>query len=332
MKFLLTGGAGYIGSHTAAAALRAGYSVAVLDTFRGSDRSVIDRIQQATNKSVELFEVDVRDRRNLCSALEAFRPDVVMHFAGLKAVGESNDIPLEYFDVNVGGSVALAQAMKMCGVSNLVFSSSATVYGEPQFLPINEMHPLSATNPYGRSKLHVEEVLLDAAKADPELSVAILRYFNPVGADASGQIGEDPSGVPQNLMPFVADVAAGARDELGVFGNDYDTRDGTGLRDYIHVVDLAEAHIAAAEWCARSKGARAFNLGGGTGTTVLEMVKAFEDISGQPVPMKILPRRPGDVGSCYADPSRARDELGWSAQRGVREMCESAWWWRVSRT
>jgi len=328
MRLFLTGGAGYIGSHTVLAAVRAGHSVSIFDDFSNSDPSVIDALRRTSNATIDLVEGDVRDTDRVRVALLDVRPDAVLHFAGVKSVGESVEKPRKYYDINVSGTLSLMEAMEAADVRAMVFSSSATVYGNPQYLPIDEEHPLSATNPYGRSKLHVEEILGDQCLARPDWSVAILRYFNPVGADACGLIGESPHGVPANLMPYVADVAAGDRDFVGVFGDDYDTRDGTGIRDYIHVSDLAEAHVAAVGWTAACAGARAFNLGGGQGTSVLEMIGAFSRISGRTVPYRVLPRRPGDVASCFADPSRAAAELNWKVRRGIEEMCESGWKWR----
>lgn len=332
LSLLITGGAGYIGSHTVLAAARAGHSVTILDSFVNSERSVLAALEKAAGHAFPVVTADIRDTDAVEHALARSCADVVLHFAGLKAVGESVEHPLTYYDVNVAGSLSLMKAMERQSVSKLVFSSSATVYGDPQYLPIDEDHPLSVTNPYGRSKLQVEDILRDQCRASPGWSVAILRYFNPVGADDCGLIGESPRGIPANLMPFVADVAAGERSEVGVFGDDYETRDGTGIRDYIHVADLAEAHIAALPWLETHKGDRCFNLGGGIGTSVLEMIQAFEAASGRSISYSVKPRRPGDVGSCYADPSRAGKELGWKAVRGIGQMCESAWRWRNSTT
>lgn len=327
MKILITGGAGYIGSHTLVEALRAGHEVLVLDNFETSGPESLRAVKQMTNRDFGFVEADIRDRRKLLNICAAFRPEAVIHFAGLKAVGESNTIPARYYGVNVGGSVNLLEAMEACGCKRFVFSSSATVYGDPRYLPIDEAHPLSTTNPYGRSKLQVEDILRDQARAHAGWSIAILRYFNPVGAHESGLIGESPTGVPNNLMPYVAQVATGERPELSVFGNDYDTPDGTGVRDYIHVVDLARAHIAAIDWSGRQTGARSFNLGVGRGSSVLEMVAAFEEVSGRPVPYRIAPRRAGDIGTCFADATRAEVELGWRAEKDISDMCRSAWDW-----
>lgn len=328
MRLLLTGGAGYIGSHTVLAALRGGHEVVIVDDFSHSSKDVLSALEKASGVSVPCYEADVRNTSQMRAILSWEGVDAVLHFAGVKSVGESVEDPLKYYRVNVAGSLSLLEAMQDARVSRIVFSSSATVYGAPQYLPIDEDHPLSVTNPYGRSKLQVEDILRDHCVAQPHWSAAILRYFNPVGADACGLIGESPSGVPANLMPYVADVAAGERAFVGVFGDDYLTRDGTGVRDYIHVADLAEAHIAAVDWTLHETGARAFNLGGGRGTTVLEMIAAFARISGQDIPYQVLPRRPGDVGSCYADPSRAARELGWATRREIDEMCASGWAWR----
>ena len=330
MRVLITGGAGYIGSHAALAAHRAGHVPIILDSFVNSRRDVADRLSAEMGYDPVLVEADIRDADALARAFGDFDVSAVLHFAGLKAVGESASTPLEYYDVNVSGSVALLKAMRSAGVRRIIFSSSATVYGNPRYLPIDEDHPLSATNPYGASKLMVEDILRDAARADPTLSCAILRYFNPVGADPSGRIGESPSGVPANLVPFIVDVAAGARPHVGIFGDDYPTPDGTGVRDYIHVVDLAEAHLAALDWTGTATGARAFNLGVGQGTSVREMVSAFEAITHRTIPTRVLPRRPGDIATCYADATRAGDELGWRARRGIEEMCASAWHWRTA--
>ena len=328
MRLLLTGGAGYIGSHTALASLRAGHEVILLDDFSNSDASVVAALRRASNRDIPFVESDIRDTDALRRILSETRPDAVLHFAGLKSVSESVAEPRRYYDVNVTGSLSLIEAMENAGVSRIVFSSSATVYGVPHYLPVDEDHPLSVTNPYGRSKLQVEDILRDHCAARPDWCAAILRYFNPVGADECGLIGESPKGVPANLMPFVADVAAGERPAVGVFGDDYDTRDGTGIRDFIHVADLGEAHVAAVEWARGQAGARAFNLGGGTGTSVFEMIDAFARVSGREIPFEVKPRRPGDVASCYADPSRAAAELSWRTRRGIEEMCASGWAWR----
>ena len=328
---LVTGGAGYIGSHTCVELLNAGSDVTVFDNFSNSHPESLSRVQRITGKSLRLIRGDCRDRAALVAALRESRATAVIHFAGLKAVGESVQQPLGYYDNNVVGSLRLLEAMGECHVKQLVFSSSATVYGDPQNLPLTEDHPLSATNPYGQTKLMVEEILRDVRRSDASWRIGILRYFNPVGAHASGLIGEDPQGTPNNLLPFVAQVAVGRRECLNVWGNDYPTPDGTGVRDYIHVVDLAVGHLKALEALARLDGQReclTVNLGTGNGYSVLDIVRAFEAASGKPVPYKIAPRRPGDVAACYADPHHALTWLGWRAERGLTEMCADAWRWQ----
>jgi len=325
MKLLLTGGTGYIGSHTAVVLSQAGHEVVLLDNLCNSKPSVVTRLQTIVGKPLPFVQADVRDTERVTDTLKTHGIQAVIHFAGLKAVGESVAKPLDYFANNVQGTVSLLQAMQAAQVHQLVFSSSATVYGEPQYLPLDEQHPTSATNPYGRTKLHIEEMLHDLAAANPAWGVACLRYFNPVGAHDSGLIGEDPNGLPNNLMPFVAQVAAGLRPALQVFGHDYDTPDGTGVRDYIHVMDLAHGHLAAVDFLQKQAGWHAINLGTGQGCSVLEMVKAFEAASGQPVAYKLVPRRPGDVASCYAQVSKAKDILDWQARRGLAQMCVDAW-------
>lgn len=326
MKVLVTGGAGYIGSHTVVELLAEGHDVVIVDNLANSRPSVIDRVEAIAGHRPGFVCGDIRDGALLRKVLPGC--DAVIHFAGLKAVGESVAKPLEYYDNNVAGSLTLLDAMRDTGVKTMVFSSSATVYGDPYAVPIREDFPLSATNPYGRSKLMIEEMLRDVAKADPAWRIALLRYFNPVGAHASGTIGEDPNGIPNNLMPFVAQVAAGRLPQLSVFGNDYPTPDGTGVRDYIHVVDLALGHLAALRTLDREGGIVTVNLGTGRGYSVLEMVHAFEQASGQPVPYQIAPRRPGDIAQCYADPSLAERLLGWKAKRGVDAMCADTWRWQ----
>lgn len=329
MRLILTGGAGYIGSHTLIEALREGHDVLVVDNFSNSDRSVLDRVSRFTNRQIEIAECDIRNRDHLIEIFKSFEPDAVIHFAGLKAVGESSQVPATYYGVNVGGSVNVIEAMEACDCKRIVFSSSATVYGQPQYLPIDEKHPLSATNPYGRSKLHVEEILNDQGLARPDWSIAILRYFNPVGAHDNGLIGESPEGTPNNLMPYVAQVASGQRAQLTVFGDDYETPDGTGVRDYIHVVDLALAHLSAITWTTKRCGVRPFNLGVGQGTSVLGMIDAFKQASGREIPYVVSERRPGDVASCFADATRAAHELGWTAKRDISQMCVSGWKWQT---
>jgi UDP-glucose 4-epimerase len=331
MAILLTGGTGYIGSHTAAVLVQAGHEVVLLDNLSNSRADVLDRLRQITGRTLAFHEVDVRDRKRVAEVLRAHGCTAVMHFAGVKAVGESVQKPLEYFDNNIGGAISLLQAMQDAGVSTLVFSSSATVYGEPQYLPLDEAHPASAVNPYGRTKLHIEEMLADVCRADPAWHVACLRYFNPVGAHPSGLIGEDSRGIPNNLMPYIAKVATGELPALGVFGNDYPTPDGTGVRDYLHVMDLAEGHAAALAFLQRQAGWHAINLGTGRGYSVLEMLRAFEKACGHAIPYEIKPRRPGDVASCYANPAKALETLAWRASRGIEEMCESTWRWSGAR-
>lgn len=325
---LVTGGAGYIGSHTCVALLQAGYEVLVLDNFSNSKAESLRRVEKITGKSIPLVQADVRNRAALREVFSNNAIEGVIHFAGLKAVGESVEKPLMYYDNNVSGSVALAEVMAEFDVKVLVFSSSATVYGDPAKLPIKEDFPLGATNPYGHSKLMVEQIYSDLAVSDAGWRIALLRYFNPVGAHESGTIGEDPNGPPNNLMPFVSQVAVGRREQLSVFGNDYATIDGTGVRDYIHVMDLAQGHVRAFAWLQNKTGAHVFNLGTGRGYSVLEMVKAFEQASGRSVPYKISPRRPGDVAQVYADPAKAESELGWKAARDIDVMCQDAWNWQ----
>ena len=324
---LVTGGTGYIGSHTVVQLLQAGAKVVILDNLCNSKREVVNRIQNITDRRPEFILGDIRDREILRSLFRAHQIDAVIHFAGLKAVGESVAEPLKYYDNNVSGSVVLFEEMARAGVKTLVFSSSATVYGDPASVPIREDFPLGATNPYGQSKLMVEDILADLHKADPSWRIARLRYFNPVGAHESGLIGEDPSGIPNNLMPFVAQVAVGKRQKLAVFGCDYPTPDGTGVRDYIHVDDLAAGHLAALK-ALQQPGLVTVNLGTGRGYSVLEMIKAFEAASNKPVSFEIVDRRPGDIAACYADPSLAKALLGWEAQHDIARMCADAWRWQ----
>ena len=329
-NILITGGAGYIGSHTCVQLLEAGYSVTVFDNYCNSKPEALDRVERITGKRLTRIRGDVRDRAALEAALRSSGAGAVIHFAGLKAVGESVQLPLQYYDNNVVGTLRLLEAMAACGVKTLVFSSSATVYGDPQRLPLTEDHPLSATNPYGRSKLVIEDMLRDAFVGDTSWRFGILRYFNPVGAHASGLIGEDPQGVPNNLLPFVAQVAVGRRDCLNVWGNDYATPDGTGVRDYIHVVDLADGHLCALRMLAQADAGlcTAINLGTGAGYSVMDMVRAFEQASGRPVPYRVQPRRAGDVAACYANPALAQRLMGWQATRGLQDMCADAWRWQ----
>jgi UDP-glucose 4-epimerase len=326
MKILLTGGAGYIGSHVAAALVASAHDVVCLDNLANSDAGVMGRLEAITGTTIPLVVGDIRDGDLLRRTLADHEIDAVIHFAGLKAVGESVAEPIKYYDNNVRGTLSLVEAMADCAVKTLVFSSSATVYGQPQYLPLDENHPTSATNPYGRTKLMIEEMLADIAAADPAWRIAILRYFNPVGAHDSGLIGENPNGVPNNLMPFISRVAAGRLNALSVFGKDYDTPDGTGVRDYIHVVDLAEGHVAALGAIAKADPALStWNLGTGQGYSVLDMVAAFERVNGVRIPYQIAPRRDGDVASCFASPDRAARDLGWTAQRDLDAMCASSW-------
>lgn len=329
MNILVTGGAGYIGSHTCVELINAGHELVVVDNFSNSSPEALRRIEEITGKPVSFVEADIRNRQAIENTLRDYACDAVIHFAGLKAVGESVLEPLDYYENNVVGTLSLLAAMKQAGVSTLVFSSSATVYGEPQRLPLAEDHPLSATNPYGRTKLMIEEILRDLFRAEPTWRIAILRYFNPVGAHESGRIGEDPRGIPNNLMPFVAQVAVGQRETLSVWGNDYPTPDGTGVRDYIHVVDLALGHLQALRRLDTPQ-CIAVNLGTGTGYSVLDIVRAFEDASGRPIPYQISPRRPGDVAACYADPTLASELLDWKAERNLENMCRDSWHWQQS--
>lgn len=328
MKILVTGGLGYIGSHTCVALQEAGHELVVIDNLCNAKAAVQQRIERITGRRLHFVALDVRDRAGMERLFAAEAIEAVIHFAGLKAVGESVALPLAYYDNNVHGTLVLLQTMRQFGVRNLVFSSSATVYGDPVSVPIFEHFPLSATNPYGRSKLMVEDMLRDLIRAEPAWHIALLRYFNPVGAHESGLIGEDPNGVPNNLMPFIAQVAAGRRDCLSVYGDDYATPDGTGVRDYIHVVDLALGHVRMLERLVLEAGLRTYNLGTGRGTSVLEMLAAFEQASGQSVPYRIVARRPGDIASCYADAGRAASELGWRAERGIVQMCVDTWRWQ----
>ncbi|WP_439862033.1 UDP-glucose 4-epimerase GalE [Pseudomonas sp. MBLB4136] len=329
-KILVTGGAGYIGSHTTLALLEAGFEVVVLDNLSNSSAESLRRVAQICGRAPEFVEGDIRDRALLRRLFADHSIDAVLHFAGLKAVGESVRKPLDYYENNVTGTLALCQAMAAAGVFRLVFSSSSTVYGEPAQMPIREDFPTGApTNPYGRSKLMVEQVLGDLAASEPRWSVALLRYFNPVGAHASGLIGEDPNGIPNNLVPYISQVGVGKLAQLSVFGGDYPTEDGTGVRDYIHVVDLAAGHLKALQAISQRSGVNVWNLGTGIGYSVLQMVQAFEQASGKRVPYKVVGRRPGDIAECWADPSKAAHELGWKAERGLSEMIADTWRWQV---
>jgi UDP-glucose 4-epimerase len=328
MRVLVTGGAGYIGSHTCVEMLAAGMEVVVLDNLSNSKEESLRRVREITGRPLTFVRADLRDRTALDGIFQEWGFDAVVHFAGLKAVGESVQIPLAYYENNVGGTITLCQAMAAAGVKNLVFSSSATVYGDPTRVPIQEDFPLSATNPYGRSKLFIEEILRDLHISDGNWNIALLRYFNPVGAHPSGRIGEDPNGIPNNLMPYVAQVAVGKLPRLRIFGNDYPTPDGTGVRDYIHVVDLARGHLAALHRLEQRPGVVTYNLGTGHGYSVLDMVAAFERSSGRPVPYEVVARRAGDIAVCYADPTLAKAELGWQADFGIDEMVSDAWRWQ----
>jgi UDP-glucose 4-epimerase len=328
MRALVTGGAGYIGSHTCVELLQRGHEVLVLDNLCNSSEQVLDRLQTITGRRPGFVEADIRDAAALARVLADFAPEVVLHFAALKAVGESCSQPLAYFDNNISGSITLFQAMQAAGVRQLVYSSSATVYGDPQHCPIDESAPRQATNPYGRTKLVTEDLIGDWCQAEPAIQAAVLRYFNPVGAHPSGLIGEDPSGTPNNLMPFVCQVAVGRRPRLSVFGRDYPTPDGTGVRDYIHVVDLARAHVDAIDAMQRSGRGLTVNVGTGRGYSVLEVVAAFEQASGRAIPLEFAPRRAGDAASCYADASLAGELLGWRSELDLARMCEDAWRWQ----
>ncbi len=328
MKVLVTGGAGYIGSHTVVELQQAGYEVVVVDNLSNSCEESLRRVEELTGKSVAFHKADIGDKAAMTKIMQGAGFDSVIHFAALKAVGESVQIPLKYYKNNITGTLTLCEVMKEQSVKNIVFSSSATVYGDPHKVPVTEDFPLQATNPYGRTKLMMEYILTDLQVANPEFNVALLRYFNPIGAHESGRIGEDPTGIPNNLLPYVAQVAVGRRDKVSVFGGDYPTPDGTGVRDYIHVVDLAVGHLRALEKLAADPGVVACNLGTGRGYSVLEIIKAFEEASGKPVAHEIVDRRPGDVAVCYADPGFAESELGWRATRDLADMCRDAWNWQ----
>jgi UDP-glucose 4-epimerase len=322
MKIFVTGGAGYVGTHTCVELLNDGYKVVVYDNFSNSSLEALRRVEQITQKSLQMIKGDIRDEVLLTSSMQGC--DGVIHFAGLKAVGESVEKPLEYYDNNVHGTLCLLRAMQKNSIKTIVFSSSATVYGDPEFLPLTEKHPLRTTNPYGHTKLVIEEILRDLFKSDPTWKIMILRYFNPVGAHESGLIGEDPQGIPNNLMPFIAQVAVERREFLNVFGDDYPTLDGTGVRDYIHVVDLAQGHLRALE-ALKTPQCTAINLGTGRGYSVLEVVKAFAEASKKQINYKISPRREGDIAACYADPKNAKELLNWQAKRTLKQMCEDTW-------
>ena len=328
MAILVTGGAGYIGSHTCVELLNTGYEVVVVDNLSNSSEKSLERVERITGKKIRFYKADLLDRTAIEEIFQKESIESVIHFAGLKAVGESVAKPLEYYYNNITGTLILCDVMRNYGVKNIVFSSSATVYGNPKTVPIKEDFPLSATNPYGRTKLMLEEILQDLHTSDPEWNVILLRYFNPIGAHESGLIGENPKGIPNNLMPYITQVAIGKLDCLGVFGNDYDTHDGTGVRDYIHVVDLAIGHVKALKKIGDNDGVNIYNLGTGKGYSVLDMVKSFGEASGQKIKYEIKQRRPGDIATCYADPTKAKEELGWEAGKDLANMCQDSWRWQ----
>ena len=328
MKILVTGGAGYIGSHTCVELLNRGYEIVVLDNLSNSCEKSLDAVKKITGKDFPFYKVDMLDIDAMEQAFIDHKFDGVIHFAGLKAVGESTQIPITYYHNNITGTLNLLMLMEKYDVNNIVFSSSATVYGTPKTVPIREDFPRSTTNPYGSTKLMIEDILTDVTKANPKLSVSLLRYFNPIGAHESGTMGEDPKGIPNNLLPYITQVAVGKLKELSVFGNDYDTVDGTGVRDYIHVVDLACGHVKTVEHCTDKPGVHIYNLGTGNGYSVLQIVEAFKKASGADVPYKIVDRRPGDIAECFADPAKAKAELGWEAQYGIERMCQDSWRWQ----
>ena len=328
MKIFLTGSAGYVGSHVLIELLKSSHSIWSVDNFSNSSPQSFARVEALTGCEIDFDCLDIRDFASFSCKLEEFRPDIVIHFAGLKAVGESVCEPLSYYENNICGTLKLLQAMDQVGSTNLVFSSSATIYGHPETLPLTEEHKVNPLNPYGRTKLFIEDMIKDWCATDPRKSAVLLRYFNPVGAHPSGEIGESPTEVPNNLMPYISQVAVGKRDFLSVFGQDYDTPDGTGVRDYIHVCDLAAGHVAAMDYCLKGQGVDVFNLGTGRGYSVLEMVKAFEKASGQTIPYKIMARRDGDVAECYADVSKAKELLNWEAKLDIDDMCRDAWRWQ----
>ncbi|MBR5134632.1 MAG: UDP-glucose 4-epimerase GalE [Clostridia bacterium] len=329
MAILITGGCGYIGSHTCLEMIEAGHDIVVVDNFYNSKPEALRRVTELCGKEIPFYQVDIRDAEGLRDVFSKHTIDAVIHFAGLKAVGESVEKPLEYYDNNVNGTLVLYSVMKEFGCKRIIFSSSATVYGNENASPLQEdMRTGGCTNPYGRTKYMIEEILKDICVSDPAFSAVILRYFNPVGAHISGRIGEDPNGIPNNLMPFLLQVAIGKREKLSVFGNDYDTHDGTGVRDYIHVVDLAKGHVKAVEYAMDHTGAEPINLGTGTGYSVLDMVNAFENVNGVPVPHVITARRPGDVATCYSNPAKAKALLGWQAEKNLEDMCRDSWRWQ----
>ena len=329
MKILVTGGAGYIGSHTLIELDKAGYEMVVVDNLMNSQKESLVRVASIIGKEIPFYEVDIRNREALSAVMDQYQFDACIHFAGLKAVGESVAKPLEYYENNMNGTFVLLDELRKHGCKNIIFSSSATVYGNPAIIPITEECPKGhCTNPYGQTKSMLEEVLMDLQRADQEWNIVLLRYFNPIGAHKSGLIGENPNGIPNNLMPYITQVAVGKRKELGVFGNDYDTPDGTGVRDYIHVVDLACAHVCALKAIESQCGLAVYNIGTGNGYSVLDVVTAFEKVNGVKVPYTIQPRRPGDIATCYCNPAKAKAELGWEAQYGIEEMCRDSWNWQ----
>ncbi|MFC4322525.1 UDP-glucose 4-epimerase GalE [Litchfieldia salsa] len=330
MSILVTGGAGFIGSHTCVELLNAGYEIVVLDNFLNSSPESLRRVEGLTGKKVKVYEVDLLDKDKVDLVFEENQIEAVIHFAGLKAVGESVELPIYYYHNNITGTLILLEVMKKHNVKHIVFSSSATVYGTHATVPLVEDAPLGATNPYGSTKLMIEQILRDVYQSDKSWSIALLRYFNPIGAHSSGEIGEDPKGIPNNLMPYITQVAAGKREKLSVFGNDYPTEDGTGVRDYIHVVDLAVGHLKALEKIKSSTGVEAYNLGTGVGYSVLDLVNAFEEATGVKIPFQITDRRAGDIATCYASPNKAKEELGWSAEKGIYDMCKDSWKWQSS--
>ena len=329
MKVLVTGGAGYIGSHTCLELLESGYDVVVLDNLCNSNPKSLERVEELTGKKIQFYQGDVRDEALLQKIFAETKPDCVIHFAGLKAVGESVAKPWEYYDNNLNSTLVLTKVMKQAGMKNIIFSSSATVYTADNEMPLKETSRTGGcTNPYGWTKYMTEQILSGMANADPEWSIVLLRYFNPIGAHASGRIGEDPRGIPNNLMPYITQVAVGRREKLSVFGDDYDTPDGTGVRDYIHVVDLAKGHVAAVKYVTQHTGCEVFNLGTGTGYSVLDMVKTFRDVNNVALPYQIVERRPGDIATCYADPAKSQAILGWQAEKNLADMCRDAWNWQ----
>ena len=329
MKILVTGGAGYIGSHTCVELTEEGYEVVIVDNLYNASEKAVERIKEITGKDVVFYHADIRDYNAMNDIFAKEKPDAVIHFAGMKAVGESVSKPMEYYENNIGGTLTLCKAMRENGCKNMIFSSSATVYGDPAFIPITEECPKGVcTNPYGWTKHMLEQILTDIQTSDPEWNVILLRYFNPIGAHKSGLIGEDPKGIPNNLLPYVAQVAIGKLECVGVFGNDYDTPDGTGVRDYIHVVDLAKGHVKAVRKLMEKPGVKIYNLGTGKGYSVLDVIKAFEKACGKKIPYQIKERRPGDIATCYSDATLAKEELGWEAEYGMDEMCADSWRWQ----